>query len=546
MPDLTESLQGRDLGHLHIVAEFWGIELDAPDVRGALPLLVKAMLDPSLAAEIIGDLPGEVQAALHDLTRQAGRMSWTLFTRRYGEVREMGPGKRDREQPYLDPVSAAEVLWYHGLIARAFFDTSEGVEEFAYIPNDLRACLPVEGVQPHTVFGRPAYAAERLHVISASNIILDHACTLLAALRAGLPVPAEFDCPAPAAPLLTIALQSLLTSAGILDSTTQLIPETARLFLESRRGQALVTLSKAWLQSEDFNELRLVPGLRAEGSWKNDPLHTRQVLLVFVRDLPVGQWWNLDSFITAIKQKQPDFQRRGGDYDTWFIRSLATDEFLRGFEHWDEVEGALLTFFITGPLYWLGITELATLQENGRVTAFRRSAWAEALLAGEAPAGLPGEEAKLIARSDAHLHLPRLAPRAVRYQVARFCEWDKETQDGYDYRLTPASLSRAKQQGLGVTHLLSLLRKYTEALPPSLVKALERWDEHGSAGRIETLSVLRFNSPEVLQALRGSRAARFLGEPLGPAAIAVKVGAEQKVLAILAELGYLGECKIDR
>ena len=543
MPDLSESLQGRDLGHLRIVAEFWGIELEAPDARSALPILIKAMLDAQLAAEITGDLPGEVRSALQDLAQQGGRMPWAFFTRRYGEVREMGAGKRDREQPYLDPVSAAEMLWYYGLIARAFFDTSKGVEELAYIPEDLLACLSLQDVPNHAALGRAAYQNERQQVLPASDHILDHACTLLAALRSGLEDPGEYLFASPASSLSAFALQSLLSSAGILDDTFQPVPEAARLFLEAPRGEALAILVKAWLQSDSYNELRLITSLSAEGSWKNDPLHTRQVLLGFIHDIPAGQWWNLDSFIAAVKQHQPDFQRRGGDYDTWFIRSLDTGEFLRGFEHWDDIEGALLSFFISGPLFWLGVMEIAAVQEAGRVTAFRRSAWAEALLAGKAPLGLAREEAKLIARSDAHLHIPRLAPRAVRYQVTRFCEWVKETQDGYDYLLTPASLSRAKQQGLGVQHLLSLLRKSTEALPPSLIKALERWEAHGSQARIEALSVLRFNSPEVLQALRGSRAARFLGEPLGPAAIAVKAGAEQKVLAILAELGYLGEVK---
>jgi hypothetical protein len=543
MPDLNESLQGRDLGHLRIVAEFWGIELDVPDARSGLPVLVKVMLDPHVAAEIVNDLPGEVRAALQDLAQGDGRMPWALFTRRYGEVREMGAGRRDREQPYLDPVSAAEMLWYYGLIARAFFDTPEGVEEFVYIPEDLLTCLPRANNQNPAVLGRAAYAAECAFKMPVSDRLLDHACTLLAALRSGQPAPDEYVFPTPACVLSAAALQLMLVSVGILDETMQPIPEAARSFLEAGRGEALAVLTKAWLKSDSFNELRLLPGLNPEGNWKNDPLHTRQVVLNFISSLPKEQWWNLESLVAAVREQQPDFQRRGGDYDTWFIRSLDTGEFLRGFEHWDEVEGALLRFFIAGPLYWLGIVELASAQEDGRVTAFRHSALAEALLSGETPSGLPNEEAKLIIRSDAHLYVPRLVPRAIRYQVARFCEWDRETTDGYDYHLTPASLTRAKQQGLGVQHLLSLLRKSGEAIPPSLVKALERWEAHGSAARLETVSVLRFNSPEVLQALRSSRAARFLGDPLGPASITVKSGAEQKVLAILAELGFLGEIK---
>jgi hypothetical protein len=44
-----------------------------------------------------------------------------------------------------------------------------------------------------------------------------------------------------------------------------------------------------------------------------------------------------------------------------------------------------------------------------------------------------------------------------------------------------------------------------------------------------------------LKALQDSRAARFLGIPLGPTAIMVKRGAEEKVLVALLEMGYLGK-----
>jgi hypothetical protein len=53
--------------------------------------------------------------------------------------------------------------------------------------------------------------------------------------------------------------------------------------------------------------------------------------------------------------------------------------------------------------------------------------------------------------------------------------------------------------------------------------------------------VLRVVSEDVLQALRTSRASRFLGETLGPTTIAIKPGAVDKVIGVLAELGYLGE-----
>jgi hypothetical protein len=48
-------------------------------------------------------------------------------------------------------------------------------------------------------------------------------------------------------------------------------------------------------------------------------------------------------------------------------------------------------------------------------------------------------------------------------------------------------------------------------------------------------------SPDLLQSVRASRAARFLGDPLGPTTVIIKPGTGEKVLEILAEMGYLGE-----
>jgi hypothetical protein len=111
------------------------------------------------------------------------------------------------------------------------------------------------------------------------------------------------------------------------------------------------------------------------------------------------------------------------------------------------------------------------------------------------------------------------------------------------YRISSISLARARQQGLTVPQLISLLNRYAKPVPPSLIKALERWDKQGVEVRMEKMVVLRVVSEDILQALRKSRASRFLGESLSPTTIAVKPGAVDKVLGVLAELGYLGEIR---
>ena len=568
MPSLSQSLQDHDLGHLNIIAELWGFQLDAPDARVGVEVLSVKLLDQQLLSEEIADLPEDARMAIDDLLYNKGRLPWALFTRRYGTVREMGAARRDREQPYRNPISPAEVLWYRGLVARAFFDAPGGAKEFAYIPDDLLSLLPSHPAQALSPPGRPASLAERAHPILATDVILDHACKLLAGLRLGMPgekvesltLPWHTSAPAPSPlPLSHEALIALLSAANLLDTNQEPLPEPVRAFLEAGRGEALAQLFQAWLTSTSFNDLRLIPHLQAEGKWENNPLTTRQAILGFLASLPSDSWWSLKAFIAAVQEAHPDFQRPAGDYDSWFIRDRRSGEFLRGYEHWMDVDGMLIRFMISGPLHWLGVLDLASPtpleaqsnlngsvsdQYGGQVSAFRLSNWGKALLDGLVPAGLPPEDEAISVSSDARLRVPRLAPRPGRYLIARLCTWEGEKDGVYLYRVTPASLAHARQGGLTTGHLISLLRRQAQAVPPSLVKALERWETHGTEARFERVLVLRLSTPEMLQRLRSSRAARFLGDPLGPTTVIVKPGAASKVLSILAEMGYLGEAEL--
>ncbi len=187
MPDLLTSLQKHDLGHLRILAELWGLELDSTDIESAAKELSASLLNPDLLAETLEILPPEAKTALTALTDNSGRIPWVEFKRRYGEIREMGAGKRDREKPHLNPISPAETLFYRGLLARAFFDTSNGPQEFAYIPDDLFELIKVEEGKKSTSepLGRPALPREKTKSYPATDRILDNATTLLAALRMG-------------------------------------------------------------------------------------------------------------------------------------------------------------------------------------------------------------------------------------------------------------------------------------------------------------------------------------------------------------------------
>ena len=146
MPDLAHSLPSNDIGFLRIVASLWGVDLTSSNASDAAVEMAEALCDASLVEEVVSTLPKEGRAALEALLHAGGKMPWVNFTRRFGDIRDIGAGRRDREHPHLHPVSAAEILWYRALMAKSFFDSEKGPQEFAYIPDDLVMALDFAGV----------------------------------------------------------------------------------------------------------------------------------------------------------------------------------------------------------------------------------------------------------------------------------------------------------------------------------------------------------------------------------------------------------------
>jgi len=538
MPDLHHSLNQHDLGHFRILADFWDVDLDAPDARAALPMMVSALKTPSLIEEMVDGLPEESRTALTALAQNNGWMPWNRFIQKYGQLREVGPGKRDREKPHLHPISTTEYLWYRGLIGRDFLKRGGTLQECVYVPDEFHIHLPSPPTMVTMQPGRAASPGESQVIQPASDQILDHACTLLAALRLGDPKRSP-TCSTWTPPYHIV--HALLSALKLITSSEQPIPEDAKPFLTMPRGKALAWLVQNWLTSHLFNELRLMPDLTCEGAWQNEPDVTRTKMLSLLSHIPDNAWWSLPAFISWVKENHPNFQRPNGDFDSWIIRDAETGQSLKGFENWESVEGALIRFYLTGPMHWLGLIDLASSDEQSPPKAFRLSSQASELLLGApAPAAREENEAMNVLSNGAIL-VSRFTPRLARYQIARFGLWTKETDEAYTYLLTPTSLQAAYEQGLKISHLMTLLEKHAAQIPPNLSEALHQWEENGRQAQIEPAVILKVENPKMLQALRQSPASRFIGEPLGPTSAIINPDAIEKITDALTRLGYLSD-----
>ena len=181
MQSLERTFQDHDLGHLRILAELWGLDLPSGSSRQVVEVLKTAMLDPIQVNEIVESLTPPIRQLLDYMLNHNGRVPLSDLVHRFGTLREMGPGRRDREKPWRSPVSPIESLWYRGLIGRAFADTMSGPREFAFIPTDMLSLLPHPTSPSLETPGIPADPPPL--ILSATSTAVDDAITILAAFR---------------------------------------------------------------------------------------------------------------------------------------------------------------------------------------------------------------------------------------------------------------------------------------------------------------------------------------------------------------------------
>lgn len=550
MRSLDQSLMEHDLLTLRVIGEWWELDLSGVDKQGCVMMLTETLSQVDIQKELLF-LPPEEAEAISDLASQGGRIPVGVFSRNHGEIRLMGPGRMEREEPWLDPISAAEALWYRGFLYRAFDETPEGVIEFYFLPKELLAAFPHPEIYAETAadisFQSLKTSPENWRVADTSAVDdLTTLMTIALKLSQDNNGASDFDDlllnpdPERRSFLLTLANEMALVRLedGALRPTRAAIG-----WLKRGRIAQLNSLADAWSHSE-WNDLCHIPGLKCEGeNWHNDPLLARTAL---IDALPhTGQWYKLVDLTAFIKETNPDFQRPDGNYDTWYIKDSSGDEYLAGFDAWDRVEGRLIRFLIRGPLYWLGMTELADLGDQPSA-AYRLTEQALNWLAGKTP--VESEDSNpIIVDGDGSIIVPLTAKRYHRFQVARISEAQPAARGRpFRYQITPRALDEARQQGIQSERLIDFLTQASEkTLPKSVQRAISRWDERGVEGKLESVVVLRVSDEKILETLRNNPRTRdFIGESLGDLAVVVKPGMWEELRAATTQLGLLLETNL--
>ena len=559
MKALARTLADYDLDLIQIIASQWEVKVLATDRKTAAEELAEVIIDTDRALALWGSLSTEDQDAMVDLQINEGRIPYFHFTRRYGEIRPMGPARREREKPWLEPDNVTESLYYRGLIVRGFENTPAGAQEYILIPGDLLDLFPkpdAERVRPAP--GHAVAPPRRLN--SGHPIAPDDAATLLGYLRIRQPNAREWLSPIPVEGVdrhlrrHEIAYRAMLTQLLydlnlIFDEelltqvATQVNRDSARPWLEAPRTHQVRSLVEAWVSSVAWNELAFTHGLEAE-TWPNDPRLARQALLDALKNVPVEIWWSINSLVEHIKNNNPDFQRPGGDYSTWFLRDGYTGEVMHGFEYWDNIEGAVLRFMIEGPLAWMGMVR------TGRGAFMLTEAGMAMLERGDWPSQ-PDPTPSIRVDEQGVINVPVELSRFDRFQISRFAAWisappvrfgDRADDSTYQYRLTPQAIERSAADGITVDqHIIPFLQRLSgQNLPKNVAAMLSRWQEAPSEVIVEDVVIIRAKDLTVYERLhKNDRVTKWLGEPMGPQTHAVRRENLPALMNALRQMGLL-------
>ncbi len=568
MYKLMPTLREADTEVIQTAARFWGVDVSRisnnDEQRKAL---YAAMIQPGNGEAVWEKLDDNQRGALQMiLGSKEHRVPLHLFTSIHGEIRRMGRAQVEREDPLNKPKTVAEGLYYRGLIYQITTTGHGGTtySQFILVPNELVEALPAhqtsysnlealplaDDLPPEYEDDIPPIDADLLEeVVTANTTVVDDVATMLGYFQVhsgevedGTLADADqdrlLDLMIDDDPRRLIFMFEVSLSAKLLEIESNEIllrrVETKR-WLESARAAQLHQLVQAWRETRDYRELWHIDGLYPEKAM-DDPSLARTTLIRFIKDVaPLHDWWSIDDLITQIKAEDPDFQRPGSDYHSWYIRN-ASDEYLQGFESWDAIEGSILEFILNYPMHWLGLIDLA--EDAARLNAYGRAfvtveGWPT-----------PDDPTDTINVSlDGDLTASRRVPRMDRFQAMRFTTWGHPARgdEPFTYKLTPLGIQQAAAQGITTEHISAFLTRMmgVDHLPAPLVQMLNsQSNTPQSRATLETLLVLRTTAPETLDYIMDTpELRRYCGARLGDMAVSVRKNQWEALRDALAEKG---------
>ena len=569
---------------LRALANSQGIKSRNESKAELIDRLMNHILQPDIVAMNLTILSSEERAALDRVVSAGGKIALHSMVREFGGVRRLRVGRLEQIKPWLTPETPTERLYYLGYLYLGYSSIGDYLGPVVFIPPELLTRLPAVPTPParfevETLAQPPAnpQPADRMAVYdifvllsaiqryraggqegSSDQTIFHLPPDMLAYLQRRMSAPPE-----PAQPkgessqrlqflLRLIGQTGLVGEAG--GSRLRLDPNTTRSWLEQPPARRALALQSAWRSDPHWNELWHVPTLQPESTgWQNNPRRARKHLLGHLARCPAGQWLSFPSFVRAVKTMDPDFQRPDGDYESWYIREAETGRYLRGFESWDSVEGALIAYTLARPARWLGLIDVAFAAEDEQSafpSAFRITAEGAAFLQDQAVTESPPQKGPLAfaVHSDLTVDVPADSNWWERLHLERVATLLELRADfSACYRLSGDQLIGELERGADLERIIHFLQRAAGGtLPEDVAGQLRRWARRFGQVTLGRYFVLQAASAEVLHQLQQTpEVASCFAKVVGPTTVLIHPQSQQKVVDALRKVGHVPKIEGD-
>jgi hypothetical protein len=193
-----------------------------------------------------------------------------------------------------------------------------------------------------------------------------------------------------------------------------------------------------------------------------------------IQDLRLGNY----NFLFPRSKKNAPYYGYSGNYSTPYYQSNnifgvtynnITDEALG----WDLVEGAIITHIVTGPLHWLGLTDVG--YDGDTPTAYRLTAMGAWLLGLGAEIQITEQGGRVVVQPNFQIVAMEPIAEQVLMTLDEFTQFEGGDR-ALTYRLTRESVYRGQRNGWDAARIVSYLEDATHTpLPQNVKRSLEEW-----------------------------------------------------------------------
>lgn len=251
---------------------------------------------------------------------------------------------------------------------------------------------------------------------------------------------------------------------------------------------------EAFLNAVTWNELRIPKTSYGHDHRRVAPpelKHARHVVIEFIKRRGAAGWVNLTDLLDDIrlgryeflfprpKRTQPHYGY-GPDYSSPYYHSnnpfgISYSNIGDEAAAWDHVEGAIITHLITGPLHWLGLTDVGFDSASATPRAYRLTAMGAWLLGLGAPVAIAEEGGRVVAQPNFQVVAMEPIAENILMTLDEFAQFEGGDH-ALTYRLTRETVYRSQRAGWDAARIIAYLEDATRApLPQNVKRSLEEW-----------------------------------------------------------------------